>query len=331
MTFSIYFPGPAKAGTPTVHTAAALESRIHAVPAGGRRARTTGPAEAGTPTVSAVSLFLSLFIFLFVSLAPPSAQAFPPAPPHTLYGTLRDEYGTPLSTPDARVLFETENGTKVETRVIAGLAAGINYEILVPMDAAIAPDLYRPNAMRPSVPFRLKVVVGNRTYLPIEMTGDMRALGQPAGSTRLDLTLGIDSDGDGIPDAYKDMVIAMMGGGLTHADIRPNVDLDGDGMTVWQEYIAGTYPWDPNDRLYLNILHLIDGKATLEFLAIEGRTYIIEASHDLTTWKQVPFRIPFVDAPGVMRAAYLAPVVRRLEAEVLSDPARPVAYRLGVQ
>ena len=85
------------------------------------------------------------------------------------------------------------------------------------------------------------------------------------------------------------------------------------------------------EEYHLNILHLIDGKATLEFLAIEGRTYIIEASHDLTTWKQVPFRIPFVDAPGVMRAAYLAPVVRHLEAEVLSDPARPVAYRLGVQ
>ena len=297
MTFSIYFPGPAKAGT---------------------------------PTFSAVSLFI--FIFLFVPLAPPSAHAFPPAPPHTLYGTLRDEYGTPLARDDARVVFETLSGTQIVTRLSPGRPGGVNYEIAVPMDAGITPDLYRPNAMLPSVPFRLQVVIGNQTFLPIEMAGDMRALGKQAGRTRLDLTLGVDSDGDGIPDAYKDMVIAMMGGGLTRADIRPDADLDGDGMTVMQEYIAGTYPWDPNDRLSLNILHYVDGKATLEFVAIDGRTYHIEATADMVNWVSVPFRVPAVDAPGATRAVFFANAYRRTEVEVPSgDGERPVAYRLGVR
>lgn len=288
------------------------------------------PAKAGTPTVSAVSLFI--FIFLFVPLAPPSAHAFPPAPPHTLYGTLRDEYGTPLSRDDARVVFETLSGTQIVTRLSPGRPGGVNYEIAVPMDAGITPDLYRPNAMLPSVPFRLKVVIGNQTFLPIEMAGDMRELGKQAGRTRLDLTLGVDSDGDGIPDAYKDMVIAMMGGGLTRADIRPDADLDGDGMTVMQEYIAGTYPWDPNDRLSLNILHYIDGKATLEFVAIDGRTYHIEATADMVNWVSVPFRVPAVDAPGATRAVFFANAYRRTEVEVPSgDGERPVAYRLGVR
>jgi hypothetical protein len=271
-----------------------------------------------------------VFVFLFMSFSPRLAQAFPPAPPHMLYGTLRDEYGTPMSRTDARVVFESLSGAQIVTRLAPGLPEGTNYEILIPMDAGVAPGLYRPDAMLPLVPFRLKVIIGNRTYLPIEMSGNMHELGKAAGSTRLDLTLGIDSDGDGIPDAYKDMVIAMMGGGLTRADIRPNFDLDGDGMTVMQEYIAGTYPWDANDRLFLNILHYIDGKATLEFFAIDGRSYQIEASTDLVHWQHVPFRVPAVDAPGAPRLAFLAKAYRRTEIEVSSVDGERF-YRLRVR
>lgn len=269
--------------------------------------------------------------FCALLLLPFLASAYPPAPPHTLYGTLRDEFGTPLSREDARIVFETENGTVIETRLSPSLATGVNFEILVPMDAGITPDLYRPNAMSPLVPFRLKVNAGGQTYVPIEMTGDLHELGEPAGRTRLDLTLGLDSDGDGLPDAWKDMVAAMSGD-LTRADIRPDDDLDGDGLTNLQEYIAGTYAWDPNDRLALEILRADDGVATLEFVAIDGRTYLIEASRDLATWDPVRFHIPAVDTPGEERASYLAPSVRRMEVEVRSDPAPPaMAYRLIVR
>jgi hypothetical protein len=91
-------------------------------------------------------------------LAGSLVRAFPPAPPHTLYGLLRDEFGTPISSINARVIFTTESGLQIETRVIPNLATGVNYELLVPMDAGIAPDLYRPDAMHPTVPFRLKVL-----------------------------------------------------------------------------------------------------------------------------------------------------------------------------
>ena len=276
--------------------------------------------------------FVGRWALLFVLLLPLSASAYPPAPPHTIYGVLRDEMGDPMAREDARVVFESENGVTFTTRLVPGLAPGVNYEILVPMDAGITPDLYRPSAMSPLVPFRLKVIVGRQTYLPIEMSGDLRQLGEPAGSTRLDLTLGLDSDGDGLPDAWKDMVIAMMGGGLTRAEIRPGDDLDGDGFTNLQEYIAGTYAWDPHDRLALEILHVSEGRATLEFLAINGRSYHIEASDDLKDWQQVNFHIPAVDAPGVERATYFAHDVRRREVEVQSDPEQPVvAFRLVVR
>jgi hypothetical protein len=199
------------------------------------------------------------------------------------------------------------------------------------MDAGLASDLYRPNAMRPYAPFRLKVIIGNQTFVPIEMSGSLHSLGEPAGNTRLDLTMGLDSDGDGLPDAWKDMVIGMLGGGLTRADITPGGDIDGDGMSNFDEYIAGTYAWDGLDRLDLVIVEKVGSRAKMEFLAIDGRTYFIEASNDLRQWRQVPFRIPGEDAAGAERAAFLSPTLRILQIEAHSDPALPVVYRLGVR
>ena len=54
--------------------------------------------------------------------------------------------------------------------------------------------------MKRNQSFRLKVKIGSVTYLPIEMKLS-KALGQAAQSTRLDLTLGEDSDNDGLPEA----------------------------------------------------------------------------------------------------------------------------------
>lgn len=260
-----------------------------------------------------------------------TALAYPPAPPHTIYGMLRDEFGGAITFTEARVIFETDNGSVIETRVIPNLAAGVNYEILVPMDAGIAPDLYRPEALQPLVPFRLKVIIGGQTYLPIEMAGSMVDLGEPAKSTRLDLTLGLDSDGDGLPDAWKDTVIAMMGGGLTHADIQPEDDIDGDGFNNRDEYLAGTYAWDGADFLALDIVEKSGTRAVLEFLAINGRTYSIEGSVDMKEWVEIPFHLPNVDSPGLQRTSYLSPDVRVLRVETDADAQMPTLYRLRVR
>lgn len=265
------------------------------------------------------------------TLLPVVLHAYPPAPPHTLFGTLRNEFGSMITRTDAMVIFQADNGVTIETRVIPGLATGINYEILIPMDAGIAPDLYRPNALRPQVPFQLKVIIDSQVYLPIEMSGSYHNLGKPAESTRLDLTLGLDSDGDGLPDAWQDMVAAMHGGGLSRADITASGDVDGDGMSNYDEYIAGTYAWDAMDYMSLQIVEKVGSRSVLEFLAIDGRTYFIEASVDLREWVQVGFRVPDLDPPGEQRASFLSPDVRFRRIEALSDPDKPVIYRLGVR
>ncbi len=266
-------------------------------------------------------------------LLPLAAFAFPPAPHHEIYGIVRDQWGNPFAGGDVTITLVTDNGIRVTSTIVPGLEPGVNYRLRVPMDAAITPDLYRPNALMPLVPFRIQVRAGGATYLPIQMQGDYALLGQPAERTRIDLTIGTDSDGDGLPDAWKDMVIAMLGGGLTRADIRPHDDLDGDGMTNLQEYIAGTYPWDPNDNLWLDIIEVREEEIVLEFFAIDGRSYRIWGSTDLREWSPVQFHLPQIDEEGTIRASYFAPDARRLSVDVAKEelPGPAGYFRLQVQ
>jgi hypothetical protein len=113
----------------------------------------------------------------------------------------------------------------------------------------------------------------------------------------VDLTLGVDSDGDGIPDAWEQQLIAALGGGKNLGDVRPGDDADGDGLSNLQEYLAGTYAFDPADGFNLSIVKVEAGQPVLEFLAIRGRTYSIRESEDLANWTPVAFKLS-TDAAG---------------------------------
>lgn len=263
---------------------------------------------------------LSLGLFSFQI-----ADAFPPAPPHTIYGLIRDEYGNPLADTKAKVYLETSSGVVIETTIVPGLDPGINYRLTVPMDSGITADAYKPTALKPTVPFKIKVKIGNVTYLPLEMTANYANLGQPAQSTRLDLTLGEDSDGDGLPDAWERMLLDMMGGG-TLADIRPEDDFDHDGLSNYAEYIAGTYAFDPTDGFTLNIVRGTNGAPLLEFLAIRSRTYTVYGSTDMKTWTPVLFKIPAEGGTPVTRNNYIATDVRTLQIEAVLPPVSPPTF-----
>lgn len=251
------------------------------------------------------------------SLCTDSLMAYPPAPHHTIYGTVRDDLGNPLAVNNAEVILETWTGVRLKTLVIPRLKPDANYRLQVPMDSGLTADAYKPTALRPTVAFALKVKIGSSTYLPIELAANYSNLGKPAQSTRLDLTLGEDSDGDGLPDAWERALIATLGADLTPQDIQPNDDTDNDGLSNQQEYLAGTYAFDPEDGFPLEIVDRANGNLVLEFLAIRGRSYALEASQDLGTWIPVQFRLltDDLDAPG--RDCYQATDVRLQRVEAL--------------
>ncbi len=264
-------------------------------------------------------------------LIPSALVAFPPAPDHVFFGTVRDEWGNPLNT-RAEIILESAAGVKVTSRVIPGLAPGSNYELKTPMDAGLTSDPYQPTAMRPTTPFKIRVRIGQTDYLPVEMSGDFARLGQPGVRTRLDLTLGEDSDRDGLPDAWERMLIAAGGANLTLADINGDDDFDRDGLTNAQEYRSGTYAFDPDHGFSLEVVGMDENRPLLEFLAIRGRTYTIDSSGDLKQWQTVQFQLTTDENESPVRENYQANDVRQLRVKVANAPDQGIRfYRLRVQ
>ena len=219
------------------------------------------------------------------------AWAFPPAPHHVLYGTVRDEQGNPLRAGAAEVVLEATSGVQVRAMTLDGAEPGVNFALVVDMDAGTTADPYRPTALNPRVPFRIRVRIGQSYYLPIQMRGDFALLGKPGGKTRIDLTLGEDSDGDGLPDAWERIVASQLGIGGGLAGIDGSGDADHDGLSNLDEYLAGTYAFDPADGLALRLLRVDADASVAEFLAISGRTYEVQSSADFKTWTSRSFHV----------------------------------------
>jgi hypothetical protein len=247
---------------------------------------------------------MKIFLLFLMTLAAPIAKAFPPAPHHTLYGVVKNEQGTPLSTGDAIVILSGPDGEVIRGPVDTSVGRGLNYALRVPTDGARTSNLYTPTAMLPASPFTIRVVIGTQSYLPIQMQGALPVLGEIAGSTRLNLTLGVDSDGDGLPDSWeRDLIDFDNDDGLgSLADVKPGDDSDGDGMSNLSEYIAGTYAFDRSDSLKLEVKKITEGVARLEFVTLPGRTYRIKSSRDFETWLDQPFS---TQATGENSAAHL--------------------------
>lgn len=223
--------------------------------------------------------------------------AYPPAPDHILYGLVRDEDGQPLPWPSASIELETADGLKWVAPVVETPVEGINFNLRLPMDSGRTPDAAVPNALRPAVPFRIQVRIGTEVYVPMEMSGAYRELGKGGDKTRIDLTLGEDTDGDGLPDAWERALLARLGASGTLADIRPGDDLEGDGLSNRDRYLAGVYGHGGEHAFRLQAMRAEDGMATLEFLAVKGRTYTVEEGDALDRWKTVAFVVSEGAAP----------------------------------
>ena len=111
---------------------------------------------------------------------------------------------------------------------------GVNYRVNLPMDGNTTGQLYQVSALRPTLPFSIKVQIRGVAYVPIQMAGRVWTTPKAGEIHRLDLTLGVDSDGDGLPDAWEQALIDNDRSGRlrTLADVKPGDDLDGDGLAT---------------------------------------------------------------------------------------------------
>ncbi|MEJ6718729.1 MAG: hypothetical protein QNK82_09580, partial [Akkermansiaceae bacterium] len=150
---------------------------------------------------------LILIVSLLSSL---TAMAFPPAPYYTLYGMVRDQVGQTLTAEGAQVVLLKDGVEVGRTPIISG-RIDQSYELNIRMDQARSGmALYSEKAVAVGGQFSLVVKMNGSVFYPIEVSGTLLA-GNGGDRTRLDLTLGEDSDGDGLPDVWEQWQLHQAG------------------------------------------------------------------------------------------------------------------------
>lgn len=222
----------------------------------------------------------------------PSVHAFPPAPHYSIYGDVRDEFGYIIPPGAATVIFSFA-GREIARYPLTGAASSeYTYQIRMRMDMnRSGTTAYTSAAVTAGAVYTLAVDLGGVLHYPIQVQTPP-TVGNPAGRRRLDLTLGVDADGDGLPDAWEELQLYLAGLDTTDlAQITPTGDLDGDGVHNLAEYIAGTYAADATETFYLKITQSIDTRSDFEFFTITNKVYRLEKSTDLQTWTPADFTV----------------------------------------
>ena len=251
---------------------------------------------------------------LFLWLAASWAQAFPPAPYHTIYGDVRDEYGILIPAPGVTVVMFQGTVEKMREPLIAVSGVDYNYQLRMRLDMSRSlTSAYSSLAVGAASAYTLAVQIGGINYYPIEIAAHSPTVGTPASRVRLDLTLGVDANHDGLPDAWQEQQLYQAGilpgaNGWDLSLVGPEGDLDHDGVSNLNEYLAGTYAGDATSILSLAIKEKIGENVRLETFAIYGKSYSLEASSDLQSWQAVTFADtdPAGAAPAVFHASLLA-------------------------
>jgi hypothetical protein len=276
-----------------------------------------------TPLILLLSLLSSL-----------TALAFPPAPYYTLYGMVRDQVGQTLTAEGAEVVLLKE-GVEIGRTPITANRIDQSYELNVRMDQTRSGTaLYSDKAVSVGGLFSLVVEMNGSIFYPIEVSGTLEA-GNGGERSRLDLTLGEDSDGDGLPDVWEQWQLYQAGqypaadGSWDLSQISANGDFDGDGQSDGFEYIAGTFAGDATEVFGLEIKEKLAGNVRLEFYAITGKTYTIERSSDMLEWTRVNFATE--SAQNTPAAGHVAAGVGQVPVFLTPASDAKEFYRLSVR
>lgn len=261
------------------------------------------------------------------------AAAFPPAPYYTVYGSVRDEHGQLLQANGAVVVFYYQSQEHSRYTITNLGEKDYNYEIRMKLDMNRGgTSVYDSLAVNAGLAYTLAIDIGGVLYYPIEISTPP-TIGSPADRHRLDLTLGEDTDNDGLPDAWERSQLYYAGLPTTDiSSINHTGDLDQDGVSDYQEYLAGTYATDSTDLFYLKIVDLTEQDAVVEFYGITSKTYSIEKSSDMLSWTTTNFAIEQEGVKGELVSSYIATDSGIVRAYIPTTTTTPkVFYRVKIQ
>lgn len=236
---------------------------------------------------------------------------------------VRDQVGQTV-TAEGAVIVLLKSGVEIGRAPISPVAGlDQNYELSVRIDQnRSGTTLYTDKAVEAQGAYSLAVDMNGSRFYPIEVAGNLTA-GKGGERVRLDLNLGEDSDGDGLPDVWEQWQLYQAGyypdgnGNWPIHLIDRNGDFDGDGQSNGLEYVAGTFAGDATEKFGLEIKEKGETSVRFEFFAITGKTYTIERSTDVETWTRVPFSI---SAPAAGSLTHTATDVAIISAFTTTAP-----------
>jgi hypothetical protein len=246
---------------------------------------------------------------------------------------VRDQVGQTVTAEGAKIIL-LKGGVEVGSTPIITNLIDRNYELNVRIDQSIAGTApYTAKAIPANGLFSLAVDIDGSLFYPIEVSGNLTA-GKGGERVRLDLNLGEDADGDGLPDIWEQWQLYQAGilpdqnGAWDLSLIDKNGDFDGDGQSNLFEYISGTFAGDATENFNLVIKEKLPASVRFEFFAITGKAYTIESTLDMKTWTQVPFA---VGSPDVFGAGYRASDVGIVSAFSMPRSSNTEFFRLSVR
>lgn len=225
-----------------------------------------------------------------------STHAAVPLPDHLLYGTIAIG-GQPVTRADTAVVVEarrTSSGPVLASYRMGARPANGDFYYSLRIPVAKATDASPAQA---ALGESVVVTVRTATGIAHQVT---HTVAEPGVALRLDFGVGVDTDGDGVPDGWELAHFGTSGG-----DLRK--DTDGDGVVDQAEYFAGTTPKNLEDVLRLAVVHAEAGlQVSFRTLratgtGFEGRTryYALESTTDPAGGQWTPLenfsRIPAGD------------------------------------
>ena len=266
-----------------------------------------------------------------------SLAAFPPAPAITYFGTVRDGFGNALDeSAEAVMLVGRGSDVVAEAPIDPRLRPGENFRAEIRMDLDSG-DAYREGALAVGDQITLSVELGAQ-ILPVEgVSVATLQLGMPGERIYIDCFIGLDSDGDELPDNWELGQLELAGFGPSDPEysldsLGQNNDFDGDGTSDFDEYVAGTFALIQSDFLSLLYLEQTESADRFRTRFVFGKFYQLEQSLDLVTWGPVPIRLSGSQADPALELQAVTDA--EVEIEVVRDSSSAPEkgfYRLRVR
>ncbi len=247
-----------------------------------------------TRIITPLPLLLSLILLLLLPLA--SFAQSGALPPYTFVGKITSYAGVQYSTNSAvEIRVKNLQGVLLAKSAIRlSDESPYNYRLTVPVASAPATGYATVGEG-----LIFEIFDGVSTTYTTLVPAAQAVVGDPGGISIVNVSLSLDSNGNGIPDQYENYITYLMS---VHGIAGPydhEADYDGDGMSNRAEFLAGTDPLNAAD--YLKIIATAetpsgltaDGLFAITFVSAAGRSYSVRATDDLKkidTAERDPFK-----------------------------------------